>query len=628
MVARFVFVLLGLLSVWLTYTGIRIRFGLPWAERRRMDLPFDRIGSRIWRFVTEVLLQSRVIWNRPVVGILHALVMWGFIAFAGVSLRHLWMGVAGFGHPPDGGIYRTFVAIWAGLVTLSILGLAYRRFVLRPTPLGALSPTSAIVTTLIVTLMGTYLADWADIMSVHSTAWYAIWWLHTLALLAFPPIIVRSKHLHLVLAPVTIFFRPETTSRMRPFELDIDGMPTELGLAEFKELSVKDVLDVNACVECGRCTSVCPANRSGSLLDPKQLILQLQHGLTANSTTIAGTTDEVATGTAWIREGDLMDCTTCGACEEACPVGIEHVRKIVGLRHGLVNNERITLQRVTQQLKPLGNPPFSPLKFAEPRTKLIAEEQFPIFTEGMNILLWLGCGVSYNSPDVARSMKAILDALGKRWGVLESEICCGETKHQIGMADVEIAPQLVETFTELGVKFIVVCDPHCTGMLAIDHRLQNPQFAQLGITVVHHAQFISEMLPALALTPQAARITLHDPCKLGRGLDITAQPRSVLNACGAQIVEPSEHGRRSTCCGAGGGQSFILDEKRPKELRMNYQRFDQLMATKPDVIATACPHCPVMLKEAADVRGVAIPIQDIATIVASRLTTHKKEVRS
>ena len=180
--------------------------------------------------------------------------------------------------------YGAFVAVWAVAVLVGMIGLSFRRFVLRPKALGKLSPTSAAVAFLISALMVTYLLGWG-VLPVGSTGWKVNWWLHTLSFFSLLVVIPISKHLHLVLAPFTIFLRSENTSSMRPLKEDGD----DLGMIHFKDLGRKDVLDVDACVECGRCTDACPANLSGGTLSPKEIILDMRQGLLSGGDVVAGT---------------------------------------------------------------------------------------------------------------------------------------------------------------------------------------------------------------------------------------------------------------------------------------------------------------------------------------------------
>jgi hypothetical protein len=161
-------------------------------------------------------------------------------------------------------------------------------------------------------------------------------------------------------------------------------------------------------------------------------------------------------------------------------------------------------------------------------------------------------------------------------------------------------------------------------MLDVDYR-HVADYAGLGIRVMHHTEFIAEMMPHLPLVPDGGTVAYHDPCNLARGRNVTAEPRGVLEACGARLLEPREHGRAAMCCGAGGGRLFVTDESKEAsaQTRVNVQRFDDLMAAKPERVAVACPYCPIMLRDAAQARGSQVPIVDIAEIVAGRLARAK-----
>ncbi len=304
--AQAVFIVIALVSVWLFFRTVNRRLFSVFPQHG--DLPHDHIAKRLWRVFVEVVLQYRVVRDRPVVGILHAFVLWGFFAFAWVSANHMLRGLRGLDKATgEHTWYGAFVAVWAVAVLVGMVGLSFRRFVLRPQALGKLSPTSGAVAFLISALMVTYLLGWG-VYPVGSLSWKVNWWLHTLSFFALLVVIPISKHLHLVLAPVTIFFRPETTSSMRALKEDGD----DLGMIHFKDLGRKDVLDVDACVECGRCTDVCPANLSGGTLSPKEIILDLRQGLMSGGDVVAGTVEEKKQGKAFITEEDLFQCFSCG----------------------------------------------------------------------------------------------------------------------------------------------------------------------------------------------------------------------------------------------------------------------------------------------------------------------------
>jgi len=615
-----IFIMIALGSVWLFFRTVNRRLFSVFPKHG--DLPVDHLPRRLWRVFVEVILQYRVVRDRPLVGILHALVLWGFFAFAWVSARHMLLGLRGLDKATGAHTwYEAFVAAWAVAVLVGMVGLSFRRFVLRPKALGKLSPTSGAVAFLISALMVTYLLGWW-LFPAASPAWKVNWWFHTVAFYALLVVIPISKHLHLVLAPVTIFFRPETTSSMRP----LNGEGEDLGMIHFKDLGRKDVLDVDACVECGRCTDNCPANLSGGTLSPKEIILDLRQGLLSGGDVVAGTVEEKQQGKAFISEDDLFQCFSCGACEYVCPVGIEHVgRKILDLRRGLASEGRISNDRVNQLFTTMERAPHNPWGIAhDTRQKLVESKQFPIFDGTHEWLFWLGCGSSYDphGQAVAQSMRQILDASGVTWGVLARETCCGEPARRAGneYLFMELSGKLVESFEAAGVKKIVTCCPHCTTMLDKDYR-QIDSYTQLGIEVKHHTEFIENVLPKLALKPSDSKVTFHDPCYLARGRGVTSAPREILHAAGITISEAAHHGQNTQCCGAGGAQLFVADDSREQgKQRANQRRFAELMKTKVTTVAVACPYCPIMLRDAANAaKRDDVEILDVAEIVARNL---------
>jgi Fe-S oxidoreductase len=617
---RAIFIALAAGSVWLFLKTLNRRLFSVFP--RHGDLPHDNLPKRLWRVFVEVLLQYRVVRERPVVGLLHAAVVWGFVAFAWASAEHLQWGWRGLEKATGKQTwYGEFVAVWAAAVLVAMIGLSFRRFVLRPKPLGKLSATSGLVAFLISALMVTYLLGWR-VFPVGSLAWKVNWWTHTSAFFSLLVVIPLSKHLHLLLAPVAIFLRAETASTMRALREEGD----DLGMIHFQDLGRKDVLDVNACVECGRCTEFCPANLAGGSLSPKEIILDLQKGLLSGGDLITGTAAEKGQGTVFIAEEDLFQCFSCGACEYVCPMGIEHVgRKILDLRRGLVSEGRITNDKVNQLFTTMERAPHNPWGMGhDTRQKLIESKQFPIFDGSQEWLFWLGCGLSFDKHGqaVAQAMQQILDAAGLSWGVLSRETCCGEPARRAGneYLFLELSQKLIETFANARVRNIVSCCPHCTTMFDKDYRQINA-YAKLDVKVVHHTELVAELLPRLPIERSVARVTYHDPCYLARGRGVTARPRSILRSCGVSATEAAHHGQNTQCCGAGGAQLFVADDQRSQgKERVNQLRFAELIATKASTIAVACPHCPTMLRDAANhLNRDDVEILDLAEIVAKRI---------
>ena len=617
---RGAFCALSLASTWLFLATVNRR--LSSVLTRRWDLELDNIAKRLWRVFVEVVLQYRVVRDRPLVGILHAAVVWGFLAFAWVSAEHLKLGLLGLENAePSHSWYGAFAAAWAFAVIVGMVGLSIRRFILRPQALGKPSATSGLVAVIIAALMVTYLLGWR-VFPVGSAAWKVNWWLHTAAFFSILVVIPRSKHLHLLLSPVTIFLRSETTSAMRPLREEGE----DLGIIHFKDFDAKDILDVNACVECGRCTQFCPANLAGETLNPKEVILDLQRGALSNGELVAGTSQEKVEKKVFVSEVDLFQCLSCGACEYVCPVGIEHVgRKILDLRRGLVSEGRVTNEKVVQLFTTMERSPHNPWGIAQDaRQKMIDSNQFPIFDGTQEWLFWLGCGLNFDSHGqaVALAMKKILDAGGVSWGVLARETCCGEPARRAGneYLFLQLSEKLIETFASAGVKNIVACCPHCTTMLDKDYR-QIDAYEKLGLRVLHHSELIAQLLPRLSIEPSAVAATYHDPCYLARGRGITEEPREIMRAAGFKVTEAAHHGKDTQCCGAGGAQLFIADDSRGQDKgRVNQLRFAQLAETKASTVVVACPYCPIMIRDAANhAKRDDIEILDLAEVVAKSI---------
>jgi Fe-S oxidoreductase len=415
---------------------------------------------------------------------------------------------------------------------------------------------------------------------------------------------------------------------MRPLD---EGSDEDFGMLRFSDLSQKDILDVNACVECGRCTEVCPANQVGGTLNPKEVILQMQRGFLATRNPsegpVAGTAAEVAAGKAWVPEEDLYQCYTCGACEQACPVGIEHVGlKILDLRRGLVSEGRTHSDKLNDLFNTMERAPHNAWGASQDvRRKLVEGDGFPVFDGSQQWLLWLGCGCNYepHGNDVARAMRKLLDAAGATWGVLARETCCGEPARRAGneYLYMELSEKVIDAIEGSGAKNLVTCDPHCCRMFDVDYR-QNERYAAMGIRILHHTELLEQLLHDLKLDSRDETVAYHDPCYLARGRGQTEAPRLLLETAGADLLEPKRHGMETACCGAGGAQLYIADDKKEQSGgRVNHRRFVELAETGAKTIAVGCPYCPIMLKDAAGHAGREdVRIVDVAELLASRLT--------
>src|SRR5215472_9995176 len=295
-------------------------------SKRDPGFHIGNLGRRVWEFFSEVLLQAKVIRQRPLPGLAHAFVFWGFCAFALITLNHFAEALGLHLLSRDGffgSIYFGLAAAFGVVVAVSITALAFRRFVIRPKWLGPLSYESGLIALLILILMLTYLATFLPGAGESKS----LWWAHTLTILIFLPLVPHTKHLHLLLSPLTIFLKRDTFSKIPPLVGDDD-----FGLDTGKDVTELISLQAYSCVECGRCTEHCPANNTGKVLNPKEIILGLRSYLRED-----GPSSESPLLGPHISEEAVFQCTTCGSCEFQCPVGIQHLPVIVGLRRGAVN---------------------------------------------------------------------------------------------------------------------------------------------------------------------------------------------------------------------------------------------------------------------------------------------------
>jgi Fe-S oxidoreductase len=565
------------------------------------------IGKRVWDFFSEVMLQSKVIQQRPLPGIAHAFVFWGFCAFALVTLNHFATGV-GFPFISRDGwfgrIYFYVAAAFAACVAVSIFGLFIRRFVVRPRWLlrketgDKMSWESGFIAFLIFNLMITYLATfWMDTKLV--------WWAHTLTLLIFMPLIPHTKHLHLVLSPATVFLSRGGFSQIPPLVGDED-----FGLDTGKDLTQIVALQAYSCVECGRCTEHCPAYNTGKELNPKEIAL----GIRGYLNEFGPGSEEPLLGK-YISQEAAFQCTTCGACEFQCPVGVEHVPIIVGLRRGAVNTGKWEDDYGTKlflNLERNGNA----LGFSSTeRQKFIDKQQFPIFDGTQEYCLWLGCMGGYDPKgrEIISDFARVMAYLGTTYGVLRKEKCTGDPARRLGndLVFQQLAEQNLETLAQSKVQKIVSICPHCVRTISTDWK----EYGEAP-PIEHHSEFMARFKDKLPQQNNGQKIVYHDPCYLGRYRGVYDEPRQVL-ALSGEVIDPPRAREKSFCCGAGGGLAFLGEETGD---RVSHNRAKELAATGAEIVGAACPFCNTMFRDALSAVSTAPPkLLDIAQIAAASL---------
>ena len=461
-----------------------------------------------------------------------------------------------------------------------------------------------------------------------------LWWSHALLALAFIALLPRTKIFHALITIVNVALTDTSRQgRLRSMNItalmeDPDAAPDDLvlGAAQADHFTWKQLLGAQACTECARCASVCPAQAVGLPLSPMKIILDIRHDLYAR-TLADREVRQLADGL--ITPTELWSCTTCRACMEVCPVLIDHIPAIVDLRRHLVLSEgrppeeaAPVLEKITRQGNPWGFPREHRLKWAED-----AGLEVPLMADKgqTDILYWVGCAGAYDPRNqaVSRAMVAIMQAAGIDFAVLgPEENCTGDSARRLGEEYIyeTVAHRNLETLGQYRFNRIVTACPHCFHTLGTDYRQFGAEWE-----VVHHSQFIHQLMETgrIAISGnQIETVTYHDACYLGRHNGIYNAPREIITrALGpeASLVEAEPAREHGFCCGAGGGNMWF---ELPSEERINLVRFDQLAATKAGTVATACSFCLIMLDDACKVRDRenSIQVKDIAEIVVEGIS--------
>jgi Fe-S oxidoreductase len=610
---RLLFAALAALSGWLFWRRFGPILGRILASKEDPDFHLFPLGSRVRDFFWEVLCQAKVIRQRPLPGMAHAFVFWGFCAFALVTLNHCAVGLGiGFLDPEGwfGRFYFYLAATFAAACAAGIAGLFVRRFLLRPPWLGEkLSWESGFIALLIFLLMATYLAGF--FVTNASVAARSLWWVHTICLLVFLPIIPHTKHLHLVLSPATVFLSRGGFSKIPPLQGDED-----FGFVAGTDLTQIVSLQAYSCVECGRCTEHCPAANTGKSLNPKEIVLGLRSYLNEQGPGSA----EPLLGKYNSQEA-AFECTTCGACEFQCPVGIEHLPILIGLRRGAVNTGEWEDERGAKLFLALERGSNALGMSATERDKFIQKQELPLFDGTQEYCLWLGCMGGYDPKgrEIVTDFVRVMRYLGTSFGVLRKEKCTGDPVRRLGndLVFQQLAEANLEAFAQNKVKKIVSICPHCVRTIQEDWK-------EYGTPpeIEHHSEFLARHLSELPTAPSSEKIVFHDPCYLGRYRDVYDEPRAVVHAAG-QLVEAPRSGERSFCCGAGGGLTFLGEEKGE---RISHVRAAELVETGATTVGTACPFCNSMFRDALASKGMeagagATQLLDIAQLTARALPT-------
>ena len=631
------------------------------------------LGPRISAFARWALVDAfghrRFVRHEPLPGLMHLLIFWGMaLLFVATVLSALEFNAERYmgWRPPTVRWSVQLELVWdiAGLMLLAGLGIAaYRRYVQRAPRLNTLLGNGVLLALLASMALSGFLlqalrqaatelepasvlydpgaAAWAPASYVVArairgvgasiygieVAHFTLWWAHA-ALMSATFIYAAWRFgplMHIFVSPIAIFLRSRVTrpkGALRPMG---DLLELEhFGASDITHLTTKQLLDFDACTNCGRCQDQCPAFASGSALSPRKLVQDAKAFMSARAPELlAG--DAQDAGAAFVREAIGVDalwaCTTCRACMEACPVGIEHIDTIVDMRRYLTMEEAATPETATQALTSMEQRGHPWRGTQATRTDWMDGTGAVTMADDPEheVLLWVGCtpALDPRAQNVARAMASVLKVAGVHFRVLgNEEACTGDPARRLGNEYLfeTLARQNIETFERYGVQRIVTMCPHCFNTLLNEY----PQFGG-RYKVEHYTQFVGRLVRDGKLKPVQtveATVAYHDSCYLGRHNDVFDEPREIAKAIpGLKLIEMEGHSReQSFCCGAGGGRMFMEEEGQ----RVNHLRTDQFLATGAETVGVSCPFCLQMMEEGISAKqpAEARTAKDIVELLA------------
>ncbi|MCX7878247.1 MAG: heterodisulfide reductase-related iron-sulfur binding cluster [Ignavibacteria bacterium] len=651
------FVVLFLASfTFFIYNLLRIRSYLALG---RGENRFSRPGERILKVLKIGIAQSKI-FRDPYSGLMHALIFWGFLVLGSAVTEAFIQGFfPSFSLGILGSISRIIFAsqdIFGILVILSVIYALVRRLIIRPKRLlgdGHTNSDAVFILCMIMSVMLTMFGvnatkalvhpEYSVYYKAHFTAslltplfqnsldtYYSIfWWSHVLIIFVFMNYLPYSKHFHIVTSLPNVYLSKLGPQTLDTEEINFDNENVFLGAGDMEQLTWKEMFDGYACTECGRCTSVCPANITGKPLSPRKIIMNIRQRVNEKApylTSGKSLPEEIESrklvSDSYIADAELWACTTCMACVQECPVNIEHVNSIVDMRRYLVQSESRfpeELMTVFGNMENNGAPWAFPqsdrMNWAEGISVPLASDK----TE-FDILYWVGCAGAFDKryQKVSRSVAEILNKSGINYAVLGTEEKCnGDSARRLGNEFLAqtLIKENVNTLAKYKFKKILVSCPHCLQTIGNEYQAFGADYE-----VIHHSEFISELIRDEKIKIDEnkihdLKITYHDSCYLGRYNNIYDEPRNIIKKVSRNnIAEMKRSKDKGFCCGAGGGRMW-MEEKTGK--KVNTERTEEALELKPDVISTACPFCMTMLTDGVKEKGKSdeVKVKDIAEIL-------------
>lgn len=645
--------------------------------------------ERLRAIMVNVFGQKKLLKD-PKSGAIHVMFFYGFLLVQLGALDFIIKGIMPGAHLPLGPLYGPFT-FFQELVTLMILVAVvwafYRRYIEKLVRLKR-GWKSGLVLIFIGSLMVSVLVGngmsliwheesvhWSGSEPVASVIalvfaglsqplviglFYVMWWIHLFVLLAFLVYVPQSKHAHLIAGPVnTYFHRLDRAGTLRKVDFE-DETQEFFGVGKIEEFTQTQMIDFYACVECGRCTNMCPATGTGKMLSPMDLIVKLRDHLTFTGAAVTSQQpwvpafafadtqgNKIARGIDpyspqmigdVITEEEIWACTTCRNCEDQCPVMNEHVDKIIDMRRYLVLTEgkmNPDAQRAMQNIERQGNPWGLNRKDKEKWRDLRDDVSIPTVKEAQKAgeepeyLFWVGSMGAFDSRSqkIALSFAKLMNEAGVSFAILgNKEKNSGDTPRRLGNEFLfqELAAANIAEFEKNDVKKIVTIDPHAYNIFKNEY----PDFG-FRAEVYHHTELLDTLVKKGRLKPQHAvneKITFHDSCYLGRYNDVYDPPREILTAIpGVELVEMKRNRQDGMCCGAGGGMMWMEEDTGH---RVNVARTEQALLVTPSVISSGCPFCLTMLSDGTKAKEVeeTVSTYDVAEILEKSVFGQQQEV--
>ncbi len=646
-IKNFIFLLLLLLAG--GFFGESIKRLISYLKIAKPENRWDNIPQRIIQTIKIAFFQTKILRDKEA-GFIHAGIFWGFLTLiisavnavlSGLGIKNAFSFLG-----PLYAVISLAADFFCIAIIVAVVWAFYRRFVqkVKRLQLDDDHIEAAFILFMIFTIVISLLVENSSAISMGIDSEYAIrpvsyvlsflyvpifaevmhelaFWMHIIFILLFLNFLPYSKHLHVLTSIPNVFLSNiGPVNSLNPINFE-DETIEQYGAADVEDFSWKVLFDGYTCTHCGRCTSVCPANITGKVLDPREIIIQTRQRTVdkvpillkmqeaeRNHTTCNLTEKEQAI-MAQSFVGDyqnidaLWQCTTCGACMQECPVNIEHVPAIVEMRRSLVlmSAEFPSLLASTfDNMETNSNPwAFSSSERADwtEGENIKIAEKYPKF----DVLFWVGCAGSFDdrAKKVSVAFSKLMKEAGVDFAILgNEEQCTGDTARRAGneyLADSMVKAN-IETLSKYRFSRIVATCPHCFNTLKNDFPLFGGNYE-----VIHHTQFLMELIKSgkLKLSKHSEDIELvtayHDSCYIGRYNNIYKEPRNILNnISNITIAEPERNKDKGLCCGAGGGQMF-MEETVGK--RVNIERTEELVSSNPTQIAVNCPFCMTMISD-------------------------------